>query len=455
MVRRKIVQFVIVLTLIFSLGISGCSWGSSESSGNTNAKDNGDKPYAGTTIRIMVTPGTGQYNAWKSRTKEFTQKTGIKVEFVDVSFSKMLEKITTDGISAKGYYDLVNFMGMWGPSIQQFLQPLDEYIEKDDFDLSRWPDVFVEGASFGGHVYGLPMRGHPQMLFYRKDTFKQLNLKKPETWNEVVEMGSKVVENTNQSGIVPYYGRGNNGQNLFMWTAYLWSNGGNIFDEDWKPVFNSKQGVEATKRYIDLLLKHNIAPTGSISFNEQDAMNHFSQGKSAMWLGWWWAYGTFNNKEVLASEVVGNVGYSSVPKWEGKESVANALTFPTGIMKASKNKEAAWEYLKWLASPEMDLGIAMDSLTNKSAAKEHSIVVTQVNSLKNEKLNELTDGMYKVALKNLENARTLPQIKVWPKVASILSTAISEMASGAPVEKTLNDAQKQVKEVMERGGYYK
>lgn len=403
------------------------------------------------TISVLLSAGeVGQFNAWQARTEEFTEKTGINVEYIIVPYKNLLEDITTAGISGQGTYDVVAYLDTMGPSIQQFLEPLNDYAKKGNFEFDRWPEAALNLSTYDNKMYSLPVRSHVQMLFYRKDIFQQLNIDKPETWEDLVAAGKKVQEKTDLSGIVPYYGAGNNGQNLYMWTSYLWSNGGDIFNEDMKPIFNKKKGVEATERYINLL--DQIAPSGSKTFGEQDARTYFQQGKAAMWIGWWWAYSGFNSD---SSDLSGNVGFAQVPKWEGKQSVSNVISFPMAMMKGSKNKQAAWEYLKWLAEPGLERDIVMDTLTNESPPKQHSIVVTQKANLKNNKLNELSNGFYNVGYENFQSAKTFPTIPEWPQVADILSTAVNKMATGGAVEPTLNQAAQRIEELMKEAGYYK
>ncbi|SFK05279.1 multiple sugar transport system substrate-binding protein [Halobacillus dabanensis] len=438
MIKRKNVSTIISMLLILSFLIAGCSSSSSGGSSDDNK------------ISVLLSAGeVGQFNAWQARTEEFTKETGIEVEYIIVPYENLLEDITTAGISGSGAYDVVAYLDTMGPSIQQFLEPLNEYAEEDDFEFNRWPEAVLNLSTYDDKVYSLPVRSHVQMLFYRKDIFEELNIDSPETWEELVSAGQKVQDNTDLSGIVPYYGAGNNGQNLYMWTSYLWSNGGEIFDENMKPVFNNKNGVEATERYISLL--DTIAPAGSKTFGEQDARTNFQNGKSAMWIGWWWAYSGFNSD---GSELADNVGFAQVPKWDGKESVSNVSSFPMAMTKGSQNKDAAWEYLKWLAEPEMEKDIVMDTLTNESPAEQHSIVVTQKANLKDEKLNELSDNFYNVGLKNFQSAKTFPTIPEWPQVADILSTAMNEMATGKEVKPTLDQAAQRIEELMKEQGYY-
>ncbi|WP_235867416.1 ABC transporter substrate-binding protein [Priestia abyssalis] len=409
----------------------------------------------GKTVKVLLSAGgVGQFNAWKARSEAFTKKTGIKVEFIETPYENLLEDITSDGIASGGAYDLVVHLDTMGPSITPFLEPLDEYVKRDHFNTDRWPSALLDLSTFDDKLYSLPVRGHVQMLFYRKDIFDKLGLSVPTTWEELETVSKEITNKTDLYGIVPYYGAGNNGQNLPIWASYLWSNGGDIFDDEMKPIFNSPEGIEATQRYLDFLVTDKVAPPGSVTFGEQDSRTFFKQGKAAMWLGWWWVYSEFNDKEASAEDVAGNVQFASVPGWEGKGSQANVATFPLAMMKGSKNKDAAWEVLKWIAEPEEELDIVLKTVKKESPSAEQSTVITQTENLRNEELNELTDGFYNVAADNFENAKTLPNIKEWPRIADIISGAISKMATGEPVEPALNDAAKRVEKLLDKAGYY-
>ncbi|WP_099354786.1 ABC transporter substrate-binding protein [Fredinandcohnia onubensis] len=446
--KRRNFRLAVILLVMLTLLIAGCSNSSSNNgSGDGNAE--------GKPVKVLLSAGdVGQFNAWKARSKDFTEESGIEIEFMETPYNNLLEDITADGIANGGGYDLVVFLDSMGSSITQFLEPLDEYMEKDNFNTDRWPSSIVELSTFDDQVYSLPVRAHVQMLFYRKDIFDQLGLEVPKTWEEFDAVNKKITEETDLYAIAPYYGAGNNGQNLFMWTSYLWSNGGDIFDENMKPIFNSPEGLEATQRYLDLLVTDKVAPPESVTFGEQDSRTYFKQGKAAMWLGWWWVYSEFNDAGTSAEDVVGNVHFATVPTWEGQSyEGVNVSTFPIAMMKGSKNKEAAWEVLKWLSEPEEELDVVLKSLKNESPSDQKSPVITQVENLKNAELNELSDNFYNTAAENFENAKTLPNIKEWPQVADIISKAISDMATGKPVEPTLNKAAEQVEKLLKDAGY--
>ncbi len=417
--------------------------------------DTSSEDLEGESITVALSEGDiGQFNAWQARSEEFTEETGIEVEFTEIPYNNLLDRITTEGISGQGTFDLVTHLDVMGPSSRQFFEPLDEYAEADDYNFDRFPESTLDLSTYEGEIYSLPVRANAQLMFYRKDVFEDLGIDPPETWEELEQAGATITEETDMAGIAPYYQAGNNGQNLYMWTSYLWSNGADILDEDMRPVFNSEEGIEATQRYIDLLVEDEIATSGSVSFGEQEARTNFKQSNSAMWIGWWWVYSDFNFSDSSDEEVLGNVGFTTVPGWEGKESVSNISTFPLAMMQDSQNKEAAWEFMKWLSDPEFEKDVVLDALNGDSPSNQFSTDISQTANLNDEELNEAGDDLFTTGGESFENAQTLPKFENWPEVSDIISNAISNMATGESVEDNLNQAADDVERLLEEEGYY-
>ena len=410
----------------------------------------GGKPYAGTELTFLICcSDTPQFVAWKQRTKEFSELTGIEVEYAWEPWGSFKEKIATEGVVRTGEYDLVLWLDSWGPSFNYFLLPLSDRLEAEEIDLQQFPQVYVDSVTLNDEVRGLPVRGHPQMLFYRQDILERLNLEPPTTWAELETVAKTITEKTDLYGIAAYYGTQSNGQNLFVWMNYLWSNGGEIFDEDYRPIFNNSAGIEATQRYVDLL-RNKIAPPSSVTYNESEGARSLAQGESAMVITWWWRYAALTDKTQSASEVADNIGFAPPPGWSGKQTVNYALQMPVGISAYSKDPDAAWEYLKWLTHPETEREIVLD----KSSSKTSTIVAVHQDNLLDPQVNQTSNGLHETGAQVLENSRLTPLIPEWTEVSTVLEVAINNIASGRDTKATLDRAAAEIEEIMERAGYY-
>lgn len=437
MSKKSTLLFVVVIVL----GLMATAWGQAKMPYGLKP----GKPYDGTKINILLHPAK-QNESVMRRTGKFTELTGIKVEYDITPYGSLLEKITSEAVAGTAVHDAFISASTWGPSLAQYLLPLDDLIKESGIDMKRYPKIFVDTCTYGGKIIGMPYRGHSQLLFYRKDILQKLGLTPPKTWAELEKAAKTIREKTNLYGIAPYYAKGTSMQNLFVWSTYLWSNRGDLFDKEWKPIFNNAAGVEATQRYVDLLLKLKVAPPGSVTYNEYEGVQSVAQGESAMVIVWWWVYSVLNDPSVAKPEVAGNIGAVPAPGWEGKERGTNAMMMPLNIFASTKKKEATWEWMKWATSAELERERVLD----KSDPKTTEIVSVHWSDLRDPEVNKAWYGLPAEGAKSLEVAKIFPLIPEWPEVSSVLEIAINDVASGKPIKETLDRAAKEVEGIMKR-----
>ena len=405
------------------------------------------KPFAGTTVNIML-PNAGQYRAQAKRLGQLEELTGIKAVHGYVPYGQLLDKITAEAVSGSSAYDLVTYQDTWGPALTPYLDPIDALVRRDGVDMGSYPEVFRLASTFRNTLYGLPVRAQAQLLFHRRDLLEKAGLKPSTTWDELVAV-AKAVQDANPgiSGIAMDYGKGNGFQNLFTWVNYLRGKGADIVDDGGQVRFNDPAGVEATQMYLDMLLKHKVANPGSVGFVEGDKVNSMAQGNAAMVMVWWWAYSVLTGpRSTLKPE---QVGFVNVPSFNNGNASNIGQCMPFAISKLSKNKEAAWEVLKWMANPDLEKDVA----TDKSNPDTAEIIVVHKASLADEKVNAVNHGLQKAGLASLETARPMPQFRAWPQVASVLENTISLLAAnGAPVKPALDEAANEVRRIMRRMG---
>jgi multiple sugar transport system substrate-binding protein len=419
----------------------------------TNPADYGlqpDKPYDGTKVNFLICcSSVGQFAALIERTQaEFTPMTGIEVTWDNTPYAAFQEKLLTEGATGSGTYDVVAWVDSWGHGIKPYLVPLNDRIEQANIDVADYPKAYTDAASGDdGTLYGLPFRGHAQVLFYRKDVFEELGLEPPQTWDDVAAAATTVREQTQLNPIAMYYKVGA-GQNLFIWLNMLWGTGGDIFDQNMRPIFNNDAGVKATQQYVDYV-KNNLTDQSALTFDEGTATEEMTKGRAAMFVGWSWIYENFANPEIAAPEVLNNVGVVPAPT-NGGEPVSYGYIWPVGILQSSQKQDAAWEYIKWLTNQQVEKAVVVD----KSDPKTSNIVAVRLSNLNDPDVNATSNGLHKVMATMLQTARTQPLIPEWLEIQTVLETALNEAASGADVKATLDKAQQDVDAIMQRGGYY-
>lgn len=413
------------------------------------------KPFEGTELNFLICCNTAaQFHALDLKTAaEFTPMTGISVKWGDVPYGAFQEKLVTEATSASDDYDLFAFTDAWGAGLKPYMMPIDQFVEDNDIDLTDFPPAYVEASKgLDGALYGLPLRGHPFMFFYRTDIYEELGLEVPTTWEELEANSEAIAAAGYGDDFYPmsvYYGI-NAGQNTFWWESLLWSNGGDLFDENWKPILNNELGLEATERYIGWL-RDGLTGPGGVAYNEQEGLLEFQQGRAAQFMGWWWMYSRMKNCE-LSPDVCENVGFATAPAWEGKgEPQTYGHVWPMGVNQFSRQKEAALEYLKWINTAD----VQKDIITDKSSPEVSSNVATRLSVLSDPEVNAVNDGLPGVGSDILANSRTNPIIPEWLQILSIMEIGINDMAAGgADVQETLDLMASDIEDIMDRGGYY-
>jgi len=376
------------------------------------------RPFEGQTVNVLAVKSS-QFEAQEARLAEFEEATGIDVVYDYVPFPNMKEALTTEMV-AGGNYDVVSVMDQWVASLQMLLQPIGAEMEAQGTDLSDFPAAHLRQGMLDGELIGLPVRGHVQLLFYRKDLLEAAGVAPPQTWEDMATVAKAIQDTSDAAGIALPYGK-LNGQNMMVWMNLLWGNGGDLFDAQGNPAFNSAAGVAATETYVGYLAEE-IVPAGSAVFVEQDAVTSFKQGNSAMLPVWWWVRSQLTDPE-QSTLTADQVGFTAMPSVAGADRTTFTNTWIFGVTRESDVKGAATEFLGWLTDPALERDILLDPELDE-------VVAVHISNLTDAEVNERWGGMHQAAADALATAEGVEFGDNWPRISLIIETAISSLASG-------------------------
>ncbi|MBR2085980.1 MAG: extracellular solute-binding protein, partial [Oscillospiraceae bacterium] len=232
-------------------------------------------------------------------------------------------------------------------------------------DLKKYPDYkevagrFQENAavpySFGRGVYGLPLTQSWAMLFYRKDILAELGYAAPpETWDELIDMLPAMQRSYMQTGLVLPVVSGTNAaispatESGHTFAALMLQNGTNYYNSNLtRTTFDSIAAVNAFEQWTDFYTKYGFEQT-------YDAFSRFRTGEYPLVIA---DYGFYNQLTVASPEIRGLWGFTSIPgtvQEDGSISHAvNSTSSGAVIFSKCRDKDAAWEYLKWFTSAEV------------------------------------------------------------------------------------------------------
>ncbi|MEM7117664.1 MAG: sugar ABC transporter substrate-binding protein [Chloroflexota bacterium] len=407
------------------------------------------KPFDGTELTFLICcPGAAQFAAWADSAAEFKELTGIDVFFTNDPLGGLREKIVTESVGNPGSWDVTIYFGTWGPSLAQFLEPIETYSDEIDTNLLDYPNSSRQIATIDGVTYGIPVRSHVMMMYYRQDVFDDLGLSVPTTWSELEEAARMINEADNgMNGITMNWANQGGGINLMPWTNILRTNGTDLFDDNWRPIFNNAAGIEATEFYQSLLAH---APAGAPTYNEADMRNSFASGEAAMAIAWSWSYNIFTREDTSEEIVRNNVGFTSAIPGPSKSGGPISMAWPMAISASSNHKDAAVEWIKWMTNPDLDLQV----ITAKDDPTRNTVVANRLSSLYDAGANDANNN-FSQAMGDAYSSASPEFVYIeFPEVSVILESALTEIATGGDVESILNDAAAEVEAIMERSGRY-
>ncbi|WP_210246800.1 ABC transporter substrate-binding protein [Devosia ginsengisoli] len=407
--------------------------------------------FAGTTI-VVSWPAMTHFAAAEKLVDEFTEETGIEVEFDTLQYLALRDRQLLEMSKPRGDYDVVSWVVMWkGEYVTKgLLTPLSQFfadptLVDPDYDIDDIADAYLQNggvvggekgylAGKSGALYGIPFGAETSFLAYREDIFAEQGLEPPRTYDELLV----VLDRLKAAGIPAMTSRGATGHQVTAaWLMHLAPLGGRIFDEAWNPTFNDTAGVKAAEVLREVV---RTGPVGIPAFGLGEASAAFLQGDAAMYLDTIKIAAQVRDPNL--SRVDGLVGYALHPV--GDRCGAETGGFALGIPANSQNQQAAFLFIQYMTSKLGDqriveLGgdpIRMSTLeANVGNFAEYQTVLEQLPCA---------------------DADWRPLIPEYNELnVDILGQALTEIiTTDSPIQPIMDAAVEKARAMMERAGYY-
>ncbi len=333
-------MFMLLMAVIFTASVVGCA------------------PQAATgpaTIRVLAMEQAGPtVDEMNAIVAEFNKANPqIKVEIEYVAYDALHDKITTAMASNPPAYDVFLVDDIWYAEFAKagYVMDATDRITKDMKDKvfpAAWDITTVNGKT-----YGMPWLLDQKYFYYNEDILKQAGFDAPpKTWDEMLEQ-AKVIKDKGLAEFPVVWSWGQYEAAICDWVTLLYGNGGSLADENGKAAFNNEIGVK-TLDWMVKSIDDGITNPASVSYVEEDVRNVFSQGKAAFATNWLYMYDlvNFNTEQ---SQVTGKIKMSLMPAFAGSGVDSATINGSMGFSVAatSPNKDAAWKYVEFLTSEDV------------------------------------------------------------------------------------------------------
>jgi multiple sugar transport system substrate-binding protein len=231
--------------------------------------------------------------------------------------------------------------------------PIDELVARDQIDLNDWL-IPLEQTKVNGKLWGLQQDYRVPMLVYRKSRFAEAQVTTPpKTYDEVGALGAKLSKDNVVGYAIPLGVTGGIGGAQafveFLLSSMLAGNTGALFASDGRNIgFSDERLLLAATTIRDLFATKASTPvTLQFGYNElQDGLRAGTVASAS--------FGLYRYKGLERQVANNDLAWAAAPSLEpnGKHTVYG---FQLNINANSPRKDAAWEFVKYMASPAAQL----------------------------------------------------------------------------------------------------
>lgn len=345
---------------------------------------------------------------------KYQEKTGNAVKVTYISKNDYGSRI--DAAVASGHTPDVSYIDQTlvpRLAADNVIIPLDAYASgKNGIDNSKYYKGALDSNIVNNQLYGLPFTQGCIVLFYNKDLVPT----PPTTWTEWMYMAKKVYK---KSKIAAMNVPGGGGFGAWLFPAFVASSGGTMINSDKTTVaFDQQPSIDA----LNFLLQMK-------QYSDQDVLNRnnaFGNGIVATEVSGIWELE--NLKKNFPNL---HFGTALIPKNHSNDPHATNIGGDNlAIYKTCKNREVAWDLIKFLS---------YNSDNNANIAYIYDNFPTLLEAGQDTRYQ--SDENLKIFIEQLKTAQVRPQLPVWNKIndeiiGKLLDDALTKKSNSVDALKT-------------------
>lgn len=302
------------------------------------------------TLNMLMTAPDAQ--PWREgMIAEFERKNpGIRINIIEgPNATNLIEDLYTSAfILGESPYDLINMDVIWTSKFAAAGWLLDLTDKITPEQLAAFSPKDVEGGTYEGRLYRIPLRSDVGMLYYREDLLKQIGLKPPETFEQLMNF-SKVLQRSDRAKW-GYLWQGRQYEGLVaMFVEVLQGYGGFwVNPETFEVGLDRPESLKAIAFLRDTI-QAGVSPPGVTTYQEEETRRIFQSGQAVFLRSWPYVWPLANQK---SSPIDGKIGIKPMVHAPGENSAACLGGWGLGIAKSTKHPKEAWKAIEYFTSRE-------------------------------------------------------------------------------------------------------
>jgi multiple sugar transport system substrate-binding protein len=385
-----------------------------------------------------------QYDGLLDLLPAFEKQSGYRLHIdVRLPHVELNERMAKDLGTENGHYDMISTHTKYCPSQAEHLRPLDELVNADE--LSDFVPRVLELCRFTNgtdqaheQLMQLPRNLDARMLFYRADLIPA-----PQTWDEAEAQMVKY----KRDGFFGFAFPGRHSGLFGTFYEMLGMAGGDLFDADLRPVFNSEAGEWALNFLHRVHTLDRVTPPDLLeNWYYDEISGRFRDGDILMIGDFPGFYGLYQKRETCAVFDQFDVAVYPAGPAGIRKSYAGGHSF--AIPRAAHDPQGGLALAKYLTGPEVQWREA--SIGGHTPVRQ-SIFSKMKTSPSGQGVGAQRNARRMAALEETINhyAMIPPKFAKYPLIEDILWSGVQEAMTGRYTAKeTLLLMEKKVREVL-------
>jgi multiple sugar transport system substrate-binding protein len=408
--------------LVVVLIISACS-GSSGSEGEASGE-----------ISFLVFGEPEELRAYRSVVRSFRRvEPDIEVNLVEASDREdLIARLATSfaGGSPPDLF-LLNYRFYGQFAARGVLEPIqDRLADSSAFEPEDFYPQALEAFRFDGELTCLPQNISSLVVYYNRDLLRKERVPEPKagwTWNDMIEKALALTRDVDEDGTVDQYGLGVE-PTLIRIAPFVWSNGGELVDDEERPTrftLETPAAQKAMQDFFDLRQLHLVVPSED-EIESEDDESRFQNGRTAMVLS--------SRRATPAFRTITKFDWDIAPLPRHKQQAGILHSDAYCMTKQSDNKAAAWRFMEFALGPQGQ------RITARSGRTVPSLIQVSRSEAFLDPAAKPRNS--RVFLDTIPFIRRVPTISTWPEIEDksemILENGLYEGVSSKEIARQLD-----------------
>ena len=369
-------------------------------------------------VRFLVFGDPEEIRAYRQVVSDYRERSGNEVELVEASDrSDLIARLSTS-IAAGAPPDifLLNYRYYAQFAARGAIEAVTDRLDESEvFAPEDFYAVALDAFRWRGEQLCIPQNVSSLVVYYNRDLFEKYGVPEPEddwTWNTMVARaatltrdsgGRQLVAGDPDSGgaTAAVYGLGVE-STLIRIAPFVWSNGGELVDDDARPTrltLGTPEAREALRGFLDLRLAYGVVPS-DVEVEATDDETRFANGGLGMLLS------SRRSTPLFRTITAFDWDVAPLPRWQERAGILHSDAFC--IASGSERKDAAWELVEYALGPEGQRTLARSGRTVPSL-----IAVSRSDAFLDA---SLPPRRAEVFLDGIPSIRPVPVISTWPEI---------------------------------------